>query len=922
MLLGLGCGVAGGGSPDGGPSGGRDAAWDGGGAPDASVDGSVDGSADGGSAAALGPRALLERLDPSLSDLANRSLDELLIGWADERRTPPGLSLPASVTLDLTPEAPSPTPARLCLRWGIMTSGTLALPSPKWSAELLGQRLVGGDRVPARGCGFTRSASDIYGCRPECWEDRPTRRPLVGRTDPPASAEELDALLDRLGRDGPGGVPPVRLLHPFMVAYPCAEDGTPEVRTDRAAILTSQFSTTGNGWAWASAFEESGVSGDNDVQGAEEIWQQAWELSAREGAFTLWVGDVSFPRRWYPAAPRSADNPLGIRCGPSGVPQGSGPVTDPDWGWDHTGWWDANSFTGLQFFATHVAAAAAPDAPLPDRLLATFSAMPYVRATMSAATLLQRIAEEVVHADIVPKHFSTAGASKGGMGCIYSVLADPRIEHGVCEVFDALDASGPADMMHRMVTDWGICAPDGIRADGCATGNFTGFLGPQLLPYLDGESAALGSLRETWELGTVLPRLKEAAPEAQLFLLNGYPDVHWSLGSNDRMWTERPPPTGQVWLVHRLNADHGMHHRAPDDVPEGLSPQAWSHGADKAIAYRAFFDAHEPPRIRLLEAPRREGRRLVARAQVEGGAAVRGVRAWVAASRDRDFSLCTGIELGAEALMCRGEFLCQTHPAVSGEACPGAPLAGPCAWLDDLADARAADPSEPSNREAFERLAEANPLPTRTPSGHFCWWRRAETAPGARPAWQQCVAPQATLAGAPDPATLELSSWLDPGDGRQGLKAYLASEDAFARVLLRANRGTYADLPRPEAEAGLAGRDPTRTPLPATFRFRAFGAASHEGLLDAGGFINPYARTPEGEFAYWDSGFFVPRPAVLQPDGTIDFSWTLPDGSDVDHFAVTLEAWTDPLDGLPDVVYTPVLTVAPDPDPDVRSCSP
>ena len=902
----------GGGRADGGSDGGA-------GTVDAGPEAGSDAGADAGSpGSAPGPRALLERRSPSLEELAARRFDELLVGWAEDLSPPRGTRFPRRLTLDLTPAAARPTPARLCLRWGVMTSGIMTLPSPKWSAELLGRETLGGSRrVPVQGCGSQPDAADIYGCEPVCWKKEGRSRPLVARSGPPRSAAEVDALVARLGREGPDGVPPVRLLHPFMVAYPCDADGRPQVETDRAAILTSQFSTTDNGWKWAEAFQASGVAGDNDVQGAEERWQQAWELAARRRAFVMWVGDVSFPRRWYPAAERTEDNPFGIRCG-EGLPERDSPLLgDPDWGWDLTGWYEANSFTGYQFFALNVAAAAAPERPLPDALLATFSAMPYIRALGSAATFLQRFAEEVTPGAPVPGRFSVAGASKGGMGCLYATLADPRIEHGACKVFDALDAATPVDMMHRMVTDWGICRPGGLRADGCATGNFTGFLGPQLLPLLEAEGAAADSFRAVWDLGTVLPALDRAAPEARLFLLNGYPDFHWSLGNNDEMWVERPPPADQLWLVHRINADHGMHHLAPDDAPEGIPPRAWSHGVDEAIAYRAFFEDRAPLQVRFLEPPRREGDRIVARARVTPPSAVRGAQAWIAAGTDRDFSFCTGIELGAEAVMCRGEFFCQTKAAVTGPGCPGRHLGGSCAWKDGLDGAGL---SRDQRRLVLGAFAAANPLPTRPPSGHFCWWRWAEGGPSARPAWQQCIAPRSTLSGAPSPDALDLSSWSLPDGPQMGVREYLQSGETFAEVLLRAMRGTYAELPRGDAEPGLAGRDPSRTPLPPTYRFAAFGAARHEDVLRDAGFVDPYARDETGEYRHWAAGFFVPRPVVLQDDGTVELSWSIPAGSAVDHFAVTLEVWSAPRDGLPDVVYTPVLTVAPSPDPSVRSC--
>ncbi|RMG96644.1 MAG: hypothetical protein D6705_10670 [Deltaproteobacteria bacterium] len=426
------------------------------------------GTTGGGGTCRTDLTGLLQRLSPSMDDLAALPLEEICVA-DDSWPALASLDLPDYVRIQLDPVAGG-RDVGLCLDWGILTSGTMRLPTPAASAEFLGTPLLG-PANPARGCGHEPKEKDIYGCTWTCWN---APKP-IGSSQTASTPEDVDAFVDDLEE--------VRLLHPYMVAYPCAgaTERTPQLSTDRAAIFTTQFATTGDGLKWADAFRESGTAGDNDVEGAEDTWHQAWEVAARHGAMVLWLGDVSFPRRWYPAAPRTADNPLGLVCDPDA----------PD-----TGWWTANDFTGLQFFALHVAAQAMGDDALPDGMLATFSAMPYVRALSVGATFLARVAE-ASGATKIPRAFSVAGASKGGMGCLYATVGDPRIEHGVCKVFDAFDTETGTDMMHRMVSDWGLCEGGGKRADGCATGNFPGFPGPAILPFLEDGDAAVEGLRDT-----------------------------------------------------------------------------------------------------------------------------------------------------------------------------------------------------------------------------------------------------------------------------------------------------------------------------------------------------------------------------------------------------------------------------------------
>ncbi len=806
---------------------------------------------------------LLERLEPSLDDIAAWSLDDMRIAGPNWPALA-SLDLPDFVAIHLDP-SDATSRVGLCLDWGIMTSGTLRLPTPQRAADLLGQAILG-PTVPARRVGYQPAAGDIYGCAP-VWVNQSFP---VATTEPAQTPQDVQAYLD--------GLPEIRLLHPYMVAYPCSDPDTraPQVTTSRAAIFTTQFATTGDGLAWAQAFDDSGVAGDNDTQGADETWHQAWEVAARHGAMVLWLGDVSFPRRWYPAAPRTPDNPLGIVCDPAG---------------EATGWGSANDFTGLAFFGLHVAAQAMGDAPVPDAMLATFSAVPYMRALSAGATLLTRTGEALGLA-APPDEFSVSGASKGGMGCLYATAGDPRITHGACKVFDAFDTESTGDMMHRMVTDWGLCQGGGLRADGCATGNFPGFPGPQILPYLEGSSAAFEQVRDTWSLGRLLPDLACSAPDDRVFLQNGSTDFHWSVGSNDAMWTARPPDPASVRMLYRMNADHGMSHLVPDDAPHGLGARDWTHGVQDYQTYRAFFGDHTPPTAAWTEPPRRAGDMVVGRVSVSPDVA--GARLWVAASTDRDFSFCTGIEGEPGDFMCRGDFLCDPDESVAGPACPGAHLTATCPpGMANLSDAQRT------------RLGAAVPLPTRPAAGHYCWWRHDDGT--GRDPWQQCLAPR-----------------LDPNDPLPDLGTTTAVEqfvddsDNAAQRLARLVRGTFADVPIPD-EGIPAPADPGRTPLPRTFRFRAFGAPSLEAVLDASSFVNPYDQDA-GSYTRAAAGFFQPYPVEVGADGTVDVAWPIPAGTGADHFAVTVQIWRDGPEGVPDVVYAPILTVAPDPDPASLTC--
>ncbi|RMG96645.1 MAG: hypothetical protein D6705_10675 [Deltaproteobacteria bacterium] len=393
-----------------------------------------------------------------------------------------------------------------------------------------------------------------------------------------------------------------------------------------------------------------------------------------------------------------------------------------------------------------------------------------------------------------------------------------------------------------------------------------------------------------------MPDLDCKAPQDRIFLLNGTPDFHWSVGSNDAMWMQGEVPADQVVLLHRMNADHGMSHLAPDDAPEGLDMRDWTHGVQDYLAYRAFFDDHALPQVVWSDLPRRDGDRIVGTALVTGGAD--GARVWLAAGTDRDFSLCTGISPEGDAFLCRGEFLCDDDPSVAGPSCPGAHLAGPCAWADGMTKTAADD--------LRNRMGDAVPLPTRTAAGHFCWWRRDDGT--GRPPWQQCLAPAVDLPAAPSLPDL---------DTADGITSFLGSDDAAHRMLLRVMRGTVSEVPVPD-EGVPAPNEPGKKPLPPTFRFRAYGAASVQAVLAAGAFVDPYEKDPQGEYVHAASGYFLPHPAEVGATGEIVVDLEAPAGTD--HFAVAVEVFRAADDGVPDVVFTPILTVAPTPDPAALSC--
>lgn len=817
-----------------------------GGLPDAGEDGGLIREPDG-------PIPLLGRLSPSRADFEARSYDDLFV--MDDSAGPlAALNLPHRRTIQLDPEDPA-SARDVCIHWGILTAGIMALPTVQQTLDLLGVDRVGEARP--RECEHVGDPSDIYGCRARCTPVRTMAGGLAGAAD---LRRHVEALRE------------VRLLHPYMIAYPCTgpvASPTASVTSDRASIHITQFATTGDGFGWAASFEESGGTGDNDVEGADTVWQRAWDLSARYQAYTIWIGDVSFPRRWYPAAPRSADNLFGIRC---------------DTG-EASGWFQANDFVGLALLSQGVAAQVVPEEPLPDTFLATYPAMPYMRAMSSAATFLTRFAEHEHPGIEPPRVFSTQGGSKGGMACIYTVLSDPRVQHGVCAVFDALDLSAPGSTMSRFVTDWGLCGFGGIRPDGsggsCVTGNFVGFPGPQVLDTFTGDHPAIESFRHTWELAEILEDMDRAVPESRIFFLTASTDFHWAAGSNDPMWTTRPPPPDQYRMLLRINGDHGMTHLAPDDAPEGLTFGDWHHGAQERMAYRAFFTRRDPVQVVMTAPPRIEAGRIVASARARSDRSLAGARAWIAASTDRDFSFCTGIELGASAVMCRGEFLCRSESVISGATCPGNATAS-CAGL--------MGPDPESSAYLREHLSELNLLPTRRSSGHFCWWRELDGS-GRAPA-EQCIDPMGVL------------------------RTWRIGEELPTATLLREGLGSYGDLPSlPE------GANPN-APLPPIFRYRSYGEASAEQLLERWGFVNPYLRDAEGEFVHRDSGFFLPRPVTLGADGEIELSWEIPVGSTADHFAVAIEVWEEAgADSLPDVVFTPIITVHSDAMSDLQSCA-
>ncbi|HHH27513.1 MAG TPA: hypothetical protein ENK57_04065 [Polyangiaceae bacterium] len=329
-----------------------------------------------------------------------------------------------------------------------------------------------------------------------------------------------------------------------------------------------------------------------------------------------------------------------------------------------------------------------------------------------------------------------------------------------------------------------------------------------------------------------------------------------------------------------MNADHGMTHLAPDDAPEGITFADWHHGAQEAMAYRSFFDDRRPVQVTFTETPRIVGDRITARAHISAERPIGGARAWIAASTDRDFSLCTGIELDASAVMCRGEFLCRSHPSIAGRGCPGEPTSD-CSLPSGT--------SSEARRYLAEHLQELNPLPTRRPSGHFCWWRELDGS--GRDAATQCIDPLGVL------------------------PMWSLGDVLPTQALFREGRGTYADLPSVPTGADSVAA------LPPIYRYRRYGEQRAEAMLDRWGYVNPYERATDGEFVHWRSGYYVPRPVTVGADGTVELSWQIPAGEEVDHFSVTIEAWDEAgADGLPDVVYTPIITIDQDADDDRRTC--
>ena len=798
-----------------------------------------------------GPIPLLERLTPSATTLRARTYEDMLVTTFTQGQSgAPAGAFPAEVDVYLDPTVASSTPSKVALRWGVLDAGTLMLPPLKAVADFLGKDYFAGS--PVTECRHVSDNKDIYGCRSDC-------RPVSGIAANAASTQaDVQALIDARQE--------VRMLHPYMIAYPQDASGQPAVTNDRAVLLISQHATTpgDNGWGWAANLKEESGNETNDIESTAATWDRAWDIAARYGTYVIWIGDVELPTRWMPAQPRQGADDFGITC---------------DTG-KYTAWRDANTWVGLMNFVLPTAAKILGEQAMPDELLALGAPMPYMRGMSAGVTFLKRFVETQLPGAPVPKAFSVAGGSKGGMACNYTVATDPRVKLGVCSVWNIFDLAADTSIATRLVKDWGVCAFGGLDKDGCATGYLPTAPGEAGIGAMAGSGQALNEYRETWELAEFMNELHLANPGAVVWYSNASTDFHYPTGLNEDFWRNRAPDPSAYRLTYRMNSDHGMFHFGQDNGPEGLTLRDWSHSPEQYVAYDAFLTKREVMQVSWVDRPYRDGQMIRARARVYAPGGFKGAQAWIAASRDRDFHFCGGMEnMGSDALLCKGEWLCNGQPQVSGAACHGSAYTESC----------------PTQQNAISLIRDSVVLPGRPPSQAYCWWRKDDGK--ARPLWDQCVNPK------------------DENLTPSSTPPYV--------VVRRQLEGTYGDLAVPFA--GAAAVDP----LPGTAKYRAFGAASLEAYLDEWGFIYPYKLGTSGDFRYWDSGMFMPR-TVLAAAGAaanthdVELAWPIPAGAEPDHFAVSIEAFSTPPAGdLPDIVYTDIAMVEPPifTDADARTCN-
>jgi len=285
------------------------------------------------------------------------------------------------------------------------------------------------------------------------------------------------------------------------------------------------------------------------------------------------------------------------------------------------------------------------------------------------------------------------------MGCLYTLFADLRFKMGLCSVYDIFDFEQGETMIDRWESDWRLCARGGLTAEGCPTHNMPNSGPPSVQGMWRAETPAAQRLRDALEPARFLDRLGEINPGARLWMPIASTDFHYPVGSNQHMWTHRPPDPDVVRLHLMMNGDHGSHHLPPDDGVEPITLREWSHGAIDQLAFSEFFGQRPVPAIRWIERPEVVEGRLRARGLLRGGAGAHGARAYVARSRDRDFSFCTGMEI-EDLVVCTGRDLCTSDREACGV--PAEDCAGP------LADA-----------------AQHMPLLQHTSAPHYCVLREA-----------------------------------------------------------------------------------------------------------------------------------------------------------------------------------------------------
>jgi hypothetical protein len=283
---------------------------------------------------------------------------------------------------------------------------------------------------------------------------------------------------------------------------------------------------------------------------------------------------------------------------------------------------------------------------------ATFAMYAYAQAYAGSITLAQRLLEEAAQRQgiAVPRGYLgsriiTGGGSKDGAATLYVTDVDRRIVASFPSGADALDLAGDEGYYARFASDWGRCGDEE---------DFVHMPGPS--------PCGLGWLRHApggllyqriWNFAQFLPKLATSYPgpsgQRDLFMVYKWSthDLHYPLGTTQQFWWDTPNfgalPLRQVIAV---NHDHGGEYE-PDlqgGEPSFMELTAWDLMLSRVLYGRQSVDIEiEQP---VLDDPANP-KQIIVRGTIHSpdGNPVEGARYFVAKSRDRDFSLSTGIEL-------------------------------------------------------------------------------------------------------------------------------------------------------------------------------------------------------------------------------------------------------------------------------------